>query len=240
MSKLRILSYQETQQYTGGQWIRSHQHRELILRLPFLTPTYPTARMSLLELYDYCWGSCALYAVADIDGGNMDVLQWFILGAWYQPDETEWQYNNYLVKIVGCSKDGCYKTIPVIVQAHRDILVDRRGITYRCAPTEEESKLKGGSVDLSILDHEEGTEKLGEGVYRVRVERAVEVVLELQEKEDMANGKISACKKTAEVGMSVEEFMIEYFGAEEYPPKKGVVAQNALEVAAGQKKSERF
>ncbi|KAF8453717.1 hypothetical protein BDZ91DRAFT_802141 [Kalaharituber pfeilii] len=265
MSKFRILSHTETQQHTGGQWIRSHQHKELVLRLPFLTPTYLSTRMPY------------------INGGNMHILQRFILGAWYQPDETEWQYNNYLVKVVACWKEGCYKTIPEILQAHRllckqvsartgpgtaaiatqhadgkrtkylhenheewvllplfhevIIVVDKwewwaHGVLLIAVPPTpvygEESRLKSGPVDLSFLDGEEGTKKLGQGMYRVRVERAVEVVMELQEKEDRANGKFSVGKKGADAatrGMSVEEFMAEYFCVEEYPPKKNAAEQ---------------
>jgi len=67
----------------------------------------------------------------------------------------------------------------------------------------ERSGLKtGGSgvINLEFLEKEEHMEKIGEGVYRVKIDRAIEVVMELQASEDETNGQA----RLQEVGNEVE------------------------------------
>ena len=77
-----------------------------------------------------------------------------------------------------------------------------------------------GVIDLEFLEGEEYVAKVGPGIYRVKIDRAIEVVMELQGKEDEANGHAGLREvgkgENAEIGCSVAEWMQEMFGVADY------------------------
>lgn len=78
-----------------------------------------------------------------------------------------------------------------------------------------------GPIDLEFLEKEEHTEKVGKGIYRVKIDRAIQVVMELQASEDEANGQVGLRKVGSEgtntaIGCSVAEWMLENFEVQDY------------------------